>query len=173
MLNWFLDQEQFFVFFFLIKDKPTELCQQSKNDPFAGYQGMIEKANNENSNFKNHPFFKKKQKPIPGNKHFPGCSLSTSGIYLQYWSQKELFPYRMPTLQWMWKPMAKYLKTLIIAQSVVGQCLMWGKSLIRWISSPSWLMLTDFSHPVTSLIRQVTTDLACKWSLSRAMVKNI
>ena len=39
----------FGFFFNLKKDKPTELCQQSKNDHFAGYQGMIEKASNENS----------------------------------------------------------------------------------------------------------------------------
>lgn len=38
--------------FHLKKDKPTELYQQSKNDPFAGYQEMTEKASNENSNFK-------------------------------------------------------------------------------------------------------------------------
>ena len=41
-----------FFFFYLKKDKPTELSQQSKNDPVAGYQEMIEKASNENSNFK-------------------------------------------------------------------------------------------------------------------------
>lgn len=76
--------------------------------------------------------------PIPGNKHFPECSLWISGIYLH--TGVRIFSLLNANLMIDVKTYGQILENTFL-YCTVGQRLMWGKTLEREISSPPWLCL--------------------------------